>query len=110
MDRLIQDFFLFHGNSQITFTGGNNQQGILVILPSHRYIDCYESELSKKKTALDTIIDTVANNSQSTKEEATECLLRSMFMKHEDSFVSVAMSKCVINEKNIDKKMDVIST
>jgi hypothetical protein len=33
-----------------------------------------------------------------------------MFMKYEDSFLSVAMNKCVINNKIIDKKMDVIST
>jgi len=33
-----------------------------------------------------------------------------MFMKYEDSFFSVAMNKCVINDKIIDKKMDVIST
>ena len=96
------DFYLHIGN--------NNQKGTLVILPSHRHIVRYEAELSKKKSTLDTIIDTVANNSQSTKEEATECLLRSMFMKYEDSFFSVAMNKCVINNKIIDKKMDVIST
>jgi hypothetical protein len=110
MDRLVQEILLFHGNNQITFTHGNNQKGTLVILPSHRHIDRYEAELSKKKSTLDTIINTVIKNSQSTKEEATECLLRSMFMKYENSFVSVAMNKCVINDKIIDKKMDVIST
>jgi len=96
------DFYLHIGN--------NNQKGTLVILPSHRHLDRYEAELSKKKSTLDTIIDTVTNNSKSTKEEATECLLRSLFMNYEDSFVSIAMNKCVINEKIIEKKMDVIST
>jgi hypothetical protein len=110
MDRLIQEILLFHGNNQITFARGNNQKGTLVILPSHWHIDRYVAELSKKKSALDTIIDTVANNSQSTKEEAAEWLLRSMFMKYEDSFVSIAMNKCVINDIIMDKKMDVIST
>jgi len=94
----------------ITFTRGNNQKGTHVIVPSHRHFDSYEAELSKKKSTLDTIIETVAKISKSTKEEATECLLRSMFMKYVVAFVSIAMNKCAIHEKIIEKKMDVIST
>jgi hypothetical protein len=48
MDRLIQELILFHGNNQISFTRGNNRQGTLVILPSHRHLDRYKAELSKK--------------------------------------------------------------
>jgi hypothetical protein len=57
MDCLIQELILFHGNNQISFTHGNNRQGTLVILPSHRHLDRYEAELSKKKSTLDTIVD-----------------------------------------------------
>jgi len=83
----------------------------LVIFPSHRKLDRFEAELSKKQSALDNIIDTVAENAQSSKEEAAECLLNSMYRKYEDTFVSVAIAKCVVNEKSQEEeKMDVIST
>jgi hypothetical protein len=52
MDRLIQELILFHGNNQISFTRGNNRQGTLVILPSHRHLDRYKAELSKKNLLL----------------------------------------------------------
>jgi hypothetical protein len=52
MDRLIQELILFHGNNQISFTRGNNRQGTLVILPSHRHLDRYEADLSKKNLLL----------------------------------------------------------
>jgi len=111
MDRLLQEILLFHGNNRISFTRRNNRKGTLVILPSHRKLDHFEAELSKNQSALDNIIDTVTKNAQSSKEEAAECLLNSMYRKYEDTFVSVAIAKCVVNEKSQEEeKMDVIST
>ncbi len=68
----MQEIFLFNGNKQITFTHGNNRKGSLIILPSHRHLECYEAELSKRNSAIDTIIDIIADSCKSSKEEAAE--------------------------------------
>ncbi len=80
MDQLMQDILLFHGNKQINFTCGNNWKGSLIILPSHQHLEHYEAELSKSNLAIDTIIDIMADSCKSSKEEAAECLLKSIFL------------------------------
>jgi hypothetical protein len=47
MDRLIQEILKLHGNQEIRFTRGNNREGTLVVLPSHRTLERSESDLSK---------------------------------------------------------------
>jgi hypothetical protein len=111
MDRLMQEILLFHGNKQINFTRGNTRKGSLIILPSHLHLECYEAELSKRNSAIDTIVDIIAESCKSSKEEAAECLLKSIFSKYENSFVSVAIDKCLMKEKiEAEEKMDVVST
>jgi hypothetical protein len=95
MDRLMQEILLFQGNKQINFTRGNNRKGSLIILLSHRHLERYEAELSKRNSAIDTIFDIIAESCKSSKEEAAECLLKSIFSKYENSFVSVAIDKCL---------------
>ncbi len=78
MDRLMQEILLFHRNKQTNFTCGNNWKGSLIILPSHQHLERYEAELSKSNLAI-TIVDIIADSCKSSKEEAAECLLKSIF-------------------------------
>ncbi len=57
------------------------------------------------------MIDIIAESCKSKKDDAAECLLKTIFAKYEDSFVSVAIEKCLIKEKTqAEEKMDVVST
>jgi len=109
MDKLMQEILVYHGNKQITFTRGNNRKGSLVMLPSHWHLDNYEAEFSKKKSLIDTIINIVAENTNNSTAKAAECLLKSFYAKFEDSFVNIAIEKCLIKSKS-EEKMDVVST
>ncbi len=60
--------------------------------------------------AFDTIVDIIAESCKSSKEEAAECLLKSIFSKYENSFISVAIDKCLIKKIEAEEKMDVVST
>jgi len=90
MDCLIQEILFFHGNNQITFMHGNNRKGSLVIIPSHRHLECYEVELLKK-SALVTIIDT-SEHCRSSQEEAAECPLRSLFWNMKSHLFQLPMT------------------
>jgi hypothetical protein len=78
------------------------------MLPSHQHLDNYKAEFSKK-TLIDTIIDIVAENTNNSTTKAAECLLESFYAKFEDSFVNIAIEKCLIKTKS-EEKMNVIST
>jgi translation elongation factor EF-4 len=78
------------------------------MLPSHQHLDNYKAEFSKT-TLIDTIIDIVAENNNNSTTKAAECLLESFYAKFEDSFVNIAIEKCLIKTKS-EEKMNVIST
>jgi len=109
MDKLMQEILVYHGNRQNTFTHGNNRKGSLVLLPSHWHLANYEAEFSKKKSLIHTIINIVAENTNNSTSKAAECLLKSFYTKFEDSFVNIAIEKCLIKSKS-EEKMDVVST
>lgn len=79
MDRLIQEIIKFHGSETITFTRGNNREGTIVILPSFRTLERYTVELSKRESAVDSIIKSISHSTSSTEEKAAECLLNILF-------------------------------
>jgi hypothetical protein len=62
-----------------------------------------------KKSLINTNIDIVDENTNNSTAEAAECLLKSFYTKFEDSFVNIAIEKCLIKTKLMEK-MDVIST
>jgi hypothetical protein len=109
MDCLIQELILFHGNNQISFTRGNNRQGTVVILPSHRHLDRYEAELSKKNLLLILLLMQSPKNREAARKKLrnafSEVFLISMKMR---SFLLPWIS--VSSAKKNYEKMDVIST
>jgi len=68
-----------------------------------------EYDFMKSGSALDIILQSIANSTASTVDDAASCLLSVLFSKFEDSFVSVAMENGVM-EGSIPKKMDIVAT
>ncbi len=60
-------------------------------MPSHSKIERYEAELCKKISAVDVLLDSISTSSNSKKEEASECLMKVLYKKFEESFASVAI-------------------
>ena len=48
MNGLVQEILKLHGNQEVHFTRGNNREGTLLVLPSHRALERSECDLSKK--------------------------------------------------------------
>jgi hypothetical protein len=84
MDQLMQEIIQFYGGKSITFTRVNNQKGTLAVVQS------------------------IADSTSSTVKDAASCLLSVLISKYEDSFVSVAIEKCVM-ERHFPQKMDIVA-
>ena len=110
LDRLVQEIIKFHGHRSIKFLRGNNRMSSLVLMPSHSKLERYEAELSKKNSAVDVLLDSMSMSSNSKKEEATECLIKVLYRKFEESFASIAIEMNLVIEKRQEDKMDVVST
>jgi hypothetical protein len=100
MDRLIQEIIKFHGSETITFTHGNNREGTIVVLPSFQTLDRYSAELSKRESAINSIINSIMKSTGSTEEKSAECLLNILFSRFEETFVSLCMEKGLLHEKS----------
>lgn len=109
MDKLLQEIVQLHGGKSISYTRGNNRRGTLAVLPSNRTLQRYKDDFMKSGSALDIILQSIANSTASTVDDAASCLLSVLFSKFEDSFVSVAMENGVM-EGSIPKKMDIVAT
>ena len=110
LDCLVQEIIIFHGHRSIKFLRGNNRMSSLVLMPSHSKLERYEAELSKKNSAVDVLLDSISTSCNSKKEEATECLIKVLYRKFEESFASVAIEMNLMIEKRQEDKMDVVST
>jgi len=103
MDRLMQEIIQFYGGKSITFTRGNNQKGTLAVILSKQTLQRYHDEFLKSGSALDTLVQSIADSTSSTAKDAASCLLSVLFSKYEDSFMSVAIEKCVM-ERHFPQK------
>jgi hypothetical protein len=62
-------------------------------------------EFGKRWSTLDAIIDIIISSTQTTKDDAAECLIVTLFNKFEEVFVKVAMDKGVMPNPSL--KMDI---
>jgi hypothetical protein len=107
MDKLLQELVKYNGRNTIEYMQGNNRPGYLVPQPSLRSIKNYEAAISSKSSSfIDNIVNNITKSTSCTESEVVECLLRGLFLKHEDSFITVAVEKGVGGPL---KKMDAAS-
>jgi hypothetical protein len=107
MDKLLQELVKYNGRNTIEYMQGNNRPGYLVPQPSLRSIKNYEAAISSKSSSfIDNIVNNITKSTSCTESEVVECLLRGLFLMHEDSFITVAVEKGVGEPL---KKMDAAS-
>ena len=88
--------------------GANNRNGYLISFPSLRKTSRYDFELAKKGSVINEMVSNISKSSNVSEAEAAECLIRSLFNRFEQPFVSIAIEKGLVNSKS-HKKMDAAS-
>jgi hypothetical protein len=86
----------------------NNREGTLLLMHFATNFKHYEVELSKRRLIIELIVELLANNSDCSLEEASQCILKAFCTKSENSFAATAIDKGILLEEK-DNKMDVIS-
>jgi hypothetical protein len=99
MDKLLQELVKFYGQKTIEYVGSNNCNVCLISFPSLRKINRYDTELSKKGSVIDEMVNNVAKSSCASEIAAAECLIYSLFNRFEEQFISVAIDKGILHSR-----------
>jgi hypothetical protein len=89
---LFQEIVKYSRNV-MEFIQKNNRHGFLILCPSLRSTDGYNSELSKKGGPIDSFLHVILNNAKCSGREAAESILRVLYKKHKEAFTSVFLKQ-----------------